>query len=100
MAHKHNIRQTPGHSSGPTEWDVILTEMKAQLYMHCGTLLIRLAKDVCSLLIYLNYDISRRTAVAFLLEWQGSFFSRSLLVDLTVLTFKFFILAMKRVMNN
>ena len=72
MAHKHKIRQTPGHSSGPTEWDVILMEMKAQLYMHCGTLLIRLAKDVCSLLIYLNCDINR-TAVAFLLEWQGSF---------------------------
>ena len=47
MAHKHKIRQTPGRSSGLTEWDVILTEMKAQLYMHCGTLLIRLAKDVC-----------------------------------------------------
>ena len=52
MAHKHKIRQTPGRSSGPTEWDVILTEMKAQLYMHCGTLLIRLAKDVC-MLVYL-----------------------------------------------
>ena len=73
MAHKHKIRQTPGRSSGPTEWDVILMEMKAQLYMHCGTLLIRLAKDVCSLLIYLNCDINRRKAVAFLLEWQASF---------------------------
>ena len=29
-----------------TEWEVVLAEMKAQLYMHCGTLVIRLAKEV------------------------------------------------------
>ena len=77
MAHKHKIRQTPGRSSGPTEWDVTLTEMKAQLYMHCGTLLIRLAKDVCSFLIYLNCDIIRRTVVAFLLEWHREFLAEA-----------------------
>lgn len=48
MAHGRKIRQSPRRSTsgGATEWDVILTEMKAQLYMHCGTLLIRLAKEV------------------------------------------------------
>ncbi|XP_078378795.1 E3 SUMO-protein ligase RanBP2-like isoform X2 [Oculina patagonica] len=47
MAHGRKIRQSPRRSTsgGPTEWDVILMEMKAQLYMHCGTLLIRLAKE-------------------------------------------------------
>lgn len=48
MAHGRKIRPSPRRSTpgGPTEWDVILTEMKAQLYMHCGTLLIRLAREV------------------------------------------------------
>ena len=48
MAHVRKIRPSPRRSTpgAPTEWDVILTEMKAQLYMHCGTLLIRLAKEV------------------------------------------------------
>ena len=66
MAHKHKIRQTPGRSSGPTEWDVILREMKAQLYMHCGTLLIRLAKDVCSLLICLNWYKQKNSSCVFI----------------------------------
>ena len=53
MAHGRNIRPSPRRSTpgGPTEWDVILTEMKAQLYMHCGTLLIRLAKEVGKVLV-------------------------------------------------
>ncbi|KAJ7392582.1 hypothetical protein OS493_010231 [Desmophyllum pertusum] len=47
MAYGHKIRQSPRRSTTgiPTEWEVILTEMKAQLYMHCGTLLIRLATE-------------------------------------------------------
>ncbi|XP_074633716.1 E3 SUMO-protein ligase RanBP2-like isoform X4 [Acropora palmata] len=46
-AHQYNIRQSPRHSTlgGPTEWQVILTEMKAQLYLYCGTSLIWLAKE-------------------------------------------------------
>lgn len=46
MADGRKIRQSPRRSGGPTEWEVILAEMKAQLYMYCGTLLIRLAKEV------------------------------------------------------
>ena len=46
MAYNRQIRQSPRKSAGPTEWEVILTEMKAHLYMYCGTLLIRLAKEV------------------------------------------------------
>lgn len=48
MADGRKIRQSPRRSTsgGPTEWEVILVEMKAQLYMYCGTLLIRLAKEV------------------------------------------------------
>ncbi|XP_068685132.1 E3 SUMO-protein ligase RanBP2-like [Montipora foliosa] len=46
-AHQLRIRQSPRHSTsgGPTEWEVILTEMKAQLYLYCGTSLIWLAKE-------------------------------------------------------
>lgn len=52
-AHQYNIRQSPRHSTlgGPTEWQVILTEMKAQLYLYCGTSLIWLAKEVTDLKI-------------------------------------------------
>ncbi|XP_022791125.1 RANBP2-like and GRIP domain-containing protein 2 isoform X1 [Stylophora pistillata] len=47
MAYGRKIRQSPRRSisGGPTEWEVILSEMKAQLYMYCGTFLIRLAKE-------------------------------------------------------
>lgn len=47
-AHRYNIRHSPRRSisGGPTEWEVILTEMKAQLYMYCGLILIWLAKEV------------------------------------------------------
>ena len=61
MADGRKIRQSPRRSTsgGPTEWEVILAEMKAQLYMYCGTLLIRLAKEVFQASSKSAFEVSR-----------------------------------------
>ncbi|XP_031567711.1 E3 SUMO-protein ligase RanBP2-like [Actinia tenebrosa] len=46
MAHERKVRSTArGSHSQKYEWDVVLTEMRGQLYLHCATLILKLAKE-------------------------------------------------------